>query len=283
LDELVHPPALPALPPAGPGAVAGAASPAVAPITPSDLPIEARSAVASADHLLVVAVLAGTLSVRVVLALLLALGPLFIACFLFSGTRGLFVGWVRVLAGAALAAVAVPMVIALELAVIEPQVLALRSLLDASQPLGTLPGEMLATCSFFALVMLAALIALARTASAFRLPDAVQREARRVFAPGAVPALAANQRGQAASLTGAGAPAGPGARGRAQQIADAARAMERRETQVQAGGTAVVRDVRPRDTSPQRQDMVAPPVPLGQAGRRSGSRLSAAAGRRDQG
>ena len=40
--------------------------------------------------------------VRLVAGLLLALGPFFIAFLLFDGTRGLFEGWVRVLAGAAL-------------------------------------------------------------------------------------------------------------------------------------------------------------------------------------
>ena len=41
-------------------------------------------------------------AVRLIAGLLLALGPFFIAFLLFDGTRGLFEGWMRVLAGAAL-------------------------------------------------------------------------------------------------------------------------------------------------------------------------------------
>ncbi len=106
---------------------------------------------------LAISTLAGLLAVRVTMALLLALGPAFIAFLLFDGTRGLFNSWVRGLAGTVIGALAVPAVLALELAIIEPQMLALRDLVAAREPLGSLPLEILATTGIFALVMVAAL------------------------------------------------------------------------------------------------------------------------------
>jgi type IV secretion system protein VirB6 len=244
---------------------------------PPALSQESRAALVSADHLLVGAALAGTLSVRVVTALLLALGPLFIGCLLFDATRGLFVGWVRILAGAALAGIAAALVIALELAVIEPQVEALRGLLDTSQPAGTLPQDMLATCSCFALVMLAALIALARTTAAFRLPAIAQRAVEQVLAP-RDPAMSGDR-----AFAGAAVPLRePSQRSRAEQVADAARATERRDARTGGSAAASVPALAPREPAARLQQMVMSPLPLGQSGRRTARRMSPTAGRRDE-
>jgi len=252
-------------------AAAAAATPAAAPMT------EAQTALLSADRLLVGAALAGTLSVRVITALLLALGPLFIACMLFDATRGLFVGWVRVLAGATLAGVAAALVIALELAVIEPQVLALRDLVDSKQPTGQLPQDMLATCGAFAVIMVAALIALTRTTAAFRLPASVQRQAAQV--------LSSRERESAAAPVVAPARAAlaeRGERSRAEQIAEAARASERRDGRPGAAIASTVASIAPRTPAAARlEEAVLAPLPLGQSGRRTARRVSPTAGRRD--
>ena len=71
--------------------------------------------------------------------LLLHWGPLFLAGLLFPATLGLFTGWLRGLIGTGLAAVAAAAVLALELALVEPQVLALRALVDGGQAIGPLP------------------------------------------------------------------------------------------------------------------------------------------------
>jgi type IV secretion system protein VirB6 len=284
LGELI-PPAAPDTPPVAPLVIAGTiatapaatASPTPA-APPPALSVEGRAALVSADHLLVGTTLAGTLSVRVVTALLLALGPLFIGCMLFDATRGLFVGWVRILAGAALAGVAAALVIALELAVIEPQVEALRDLLDRNQPAGQLPQDMLATCSCFALVMLAALIALVRTTAAFRLPAAALRSVVQAVAPGER-AVAGGQ-----VFTQAGAPMrDQGQRSRAEQVADAARAIERRDARSGGSDAAAVPALAPREPAARLQQMVVSPLPLGQSGRRTARRMSPTAGRRDEG
>ena len=238
---------------------------------------EARAALISADHLLVGTTLAGTLSVRVVAALLLALGPLFIACMLFDATRGLFVGWVRVLAGAALAGVAAALVIALELAIIEPQVVALQGLLGTGQPTGQLPQDMMATCGCFALIMLAALVALVRTTAAFRLPAEASRVVEQLRAPGNMAVATSPAFARAGGLTRE-----QGQRGRAEQIADAARATQRRDARSGAGMAAAVPALALREPAARLQQSVVSPLPLGQSGRRTARRMSPTAGQRDK-
>ena len=57
---------------------------------------------------------------QVSVGVLTAIGPIFIALFLFDATRGLFVGWVRALAGAALAPLVCWVGVELQLIVLEP-------------------------------------------------------------------------------------------------------------------------------------------------------------------
>lgn len=280
-DPAAATPATPAAPVPAVAALAPQAplAAAVAPTGAAAAMVEARAALISADRLLTGAALAGTLSVRVITALLLALGPLFIACLLFDGTRGLFVGWVRVLAGTTLAGLAAALVISLELAVIEPQVQALRDLLDQGQPPGQLPQDMLATCFCFAAIMLAALIALARTTAAFRLPAAVMRNMEQMLAPRDAASASAGR-----AMSGAHAQAQErGARSRAQQVADAARASERRDAQSGGSAASTVPAIAPRAPAARLQDITLASLPLGQAGRRTAPRMSSAAGRRDTG
>lgn len=126
----------------------------------------------SAQILLLTTSLAGFLSVRLIAGVLLGLGPLFIASALFEGSRGLFLGWLRGLAGAGLATLGAPLVIALELAVIGPQAALLLRLSDTPEAMPTLPSQILATAAIFAIVMAATLAALARVAYALSWPHA---------------------------------------------------------------------------------------------------------------
>src|SRR5699024_9265543 len=71
-------------------------------------------ALGGARVMYLVTALGGFAAVRLVAGLLLALGPFFIAFLLFDGTRGLFEGWVRGLAAAALGAVAVTVILGVE-------------------------------------------------------------------------------------------------------------------------------------------------------------------------
>lgn len=114
--------------------------------------------------------IAGLGAVRIVIGLMLALGPFFIAFLMFDSTRSLFEGWVRVLAGAALAAVGVAIVLGLELALIEPWISNVLARRMAGEALPNVPTELFVVSTVFAIIATMAITACARVAWAFRLP-----------------------------------------------------------------------------------------------------------------
>lgn len=222
-----------------------------------------------------VTALAGLLSVRIIMALLLALGPGFIAAALFDATRGLFVGWLRVLAGTFLSALAVPVVLDLELAVFEPQVLAIRDLQAGTQGFGALPGQLFGTAAFFALVLVAVLAAMVRAGLAIGLSERPLQDILRL----------PSQPGAALLPTPSPAIAGRTATGmtsRAQHVASAAQVQDWREARLAQQVQSAQRATFPRDNA---DTMTAgrgsPSLPLGQEGRRFAPRRSSAAARRD--
>lgn len=227
-----------------------------------------------AGQILLVASLAGLLSVRIIAGLMLALGPVFIACFLFGAMRGLFEGWVRVLVGSAIGAVGVGSVLAVELAILEPQVSALLQAREAQVDAPLLPGELLATTGLFALVLLFVLIATGRAAAGFRLPDAARRETPQPFEQ-------RKELGRDPAATRLPSVVANDDRPRAQAIADAAAAAERREQRTAAEPTAPARRV--AALGPTSREPAPPaPEPIGQRYRRTTTRrISASANRRD--
>ncbi|MBX9881326.1 MAG: type IV secretion system protein [Sphingomonas sp.] len=279
--EPVTPPAaggapapVPATPP---GATQQPATPA--PITPTLGDSGVNPTISRAGQVMLVATLAGVLSVRIVAGLMLALGPIAIACLLFGALRGVFEGWVRVLAGAALGAIGVAAVLAFELAIVEPQVGALLAARTAADPVPAplLPGQLFATTALFALVLLAMLLATTRMAAGFRLPDTLLRAARDWIAragTGTPPVLA---------LPAPRADADPrDERPRALAIADAISARVRQEQRGGSGAPASVGRGVASAGALDGQAGIAASAPLGQSYRRTASqRRSASAGRRD--
>ncbi|UVO52824.1 type IV secretion system protein [Sphingomonas sp. SUN039] len=217
---------------------------------------------------------------RLVAGLLLALGPLFIGFLLFDGTRGLFEGWVRGLAGAALGALGTSIALGVELAFLEPRLAELIVRRGAGEAIPGAAVELLMIALVFALVLAAILAASVRLALGFRLPwwraqslreiSTAALEERR-FLPQSIERTAAADRD----------------RPRAAAVADAVAANQRRESEV---AQAVVGASGPGG-APRRRVAVAasdsstpfaPPVPLGQSfRRRTSGRVSAASGRRD--
>jgi type IV secretion system protein VirB6 len=118
--------------------------------------------------------IAGLAIVRMVAALMLALGPFFVAFLMFDSTRSLFEGWVRVLAGAGFAAIAVPIALGLELGLMEPWLSSVLARRMSGEPLPTVPTELFVIAGLFALVVLASLFFSMRVAYAFRLPRSVR-------------------------------------------------------------------------------------------------------------
>ena len=259
--------------PTGPGAAQGPALTA-AKMPPKE---EGDPRLQRAGQVLLVSTLAGALTLRITAGILLALGPVFIACLLFAALRPVFAGWVRVLLGTVLGSIAFACVLALELAIAEPQIAALLAARDAPDParVAQLSGELLATTVLFALIMLAAVIAVARAAATVRFPEALR-----------IPAMPS---ALAATLIGPDAPPRPlpakrsfaDNRPRALALADALTAQVRHEQRNQADSSA--NRARAADTADAARGPIASPhVPLGQSARRtSGQRQSASAGRRD--
>jgi type IV secretion system protein VirB6 len=107
--------------------------------------------------------------VRIITGLMLALGPFFIAFLMFENTRSLFEGWVRVLAGAALAAIGVSIALGLQLGLLEPWLSNVLARRTAGESLPTVSIELFVIACLFAVIVFAALIGSARVARAFRL------------------------------------------------------------------------------------------------------------------
>ena len=219
---------------------------------------------------------------RLIAGLLLALGPFFIAFLLFEGTRGLFVGWIRALAAAALGALGTAVVLGVELAFLEPRLAELIALRTAGQPIPGAAIELFVIALVFTLVLIAMLVATARVALGFRMP-----------APGARPRRSWPRRCAATWCARHGTRAGrAGAeRSRAAQVVDAVAASQRRESArrprggVSAAGAAsdgqpsrrIAAHAPARDLPPQRggadRSELSPP---------HARRISASAGRRDR-
>jgi len=117
---------------------------------------------------LLLSILGLIIAAKVVLAFLLAVGPIFIGCFLFDGTRGLFDGWFRATLSFALAPLAVTVFGAVSLMILQPFVTLLVANANANVfdmgPVITI-GLIV---TVFSVVMLFGLGAVASIANGFR-------------------------------------------------------------------------------------------------------------------
>lgn len=215
--------------------------------------------------------------VRIITGLMLALGPFFIAFSLFDSTRSLFEGWIRVLAGAALAGVGVSIALGLELALIEPwlgNVLARRS---AGEALPAVSTELFVIACLFFIITAATLYACARVTGAFRLAPllrsiAITSERGREGATKFTDGFRAREAQHAE-------------RSRAAAVASAFAATSRRDREEFGSSMAGV-PTAPRRTLdlPTSKDTRHMPTPVGRSFvRRPHSRRSASAARRDSG
>jgi type IV secretion system protein VirB6 len=219
------------------------------------------------------ATIAAYSSVRLVAGLLLALGPLFIAMLLFEGTRSLFEGWVRGLIAAILGAVAVTILLSVELALLEPWLTTLLERRQAGLPIGGATTELFVTALAFGLALLGGLGMAARIAMAFRIGTVWRSLADRVGAAAGVRELS-----QSMPLPERRQPPAE-QHSRATAVAEAVARIQRQETSLASGGSAALRT--PGNTS-LRDTPSGAPTPLGQSHRRTRSRVSASATRRDR-
>lgn len=134
----------------------------------SELAPDTRDTLTSAGNTLLLTMIAGSIGLRIAMALLLALGPLFIAGLLFTGTAPLFSGWVRALLGTMLGLVCLPVIMAFELALVEPQVAALNRTFAQGMPFGALPDRLWITTTAFAAGLVLALVLIIRASAGIR-------------------------------------------------------------------------------------------------------------------
>ena len=245
-------------------------------------------AIGGARMIFLIGAIGGLAAVRMIAGLLLAIGPLFVAFLLFENTRALFEGWLRVLAGAALAAFGTAIALGAELALIEPWLTDLLARRGADQWLPAMPTELLVVTIVFAIIIVAMLYAAARIAWAFRLAPVWHAGSSRI-----VDMMRGEERVAIANASAGAVSSVPSAdRSRAATVVDAVAASQRREAgQAPAaaysagrgdpagpGGRPQAHAGRPHDPS----ESLAP-TPLGQSfPRRTRGRVSASAGRRDR-
>ena len=161
------------------------------------------------------------LAAKIVLGLLLAIGPIFIALALFDTTRGLFEGWLRAALAVAFAPLATTVLLGFSLSVLEPWLLQLAQL-RAANDLSLAPVYAIFTLvCVFAIVSLGLIAAGGFIAAGFKLAPPARNAPR-------------DQNAQSASP-----PAPVVLQTRAAQIAAAARAMERRDAARTVFATAV--------------------------------------------
>jgi len=132
---------------------------------------------------------AGLFSAAIVaVGVLTAVGPVFIALFLFDATRGLFVGWLRALMAAAIAPLAGWMAASLMLVVVQPDVLELASERRAGHIDVDTAVTTAAVIFVFAVVQMGLLAAGALIAFSFRLGPARVARTQTAQAPEREPA-----------------------------------------------------------------------------------------------
>lgn len=249
------------------------------PQTPSYGPL-GQTALPQTASWFVVSTLGITGALRLAAGFLLAIGPLAIMALLFDATLGLFVGWIRALAGAALALLGATIVTALDLLLVESELAHLQSV---ERGVSVIDPQGLTTIVLaFALVMIAAIWAAAKTASGFRLSfvrtQTAQRDQASVSSSERVSTTSVAQ--ASGHLFTGGATAPP----RAQSVADAlAGSVRREQVAISAGSQGMSGDGGRRQPMAQRgrENMAVPRAALGPAGRRSIGRKTRSTSRRD--
>lgn len=219
--------------------------------------------------------IAGLGVVRVAAGLLLALGPFFIAFLLFDATRGMFEGWVRGLAGTALAAIGLSVALGLQLALLEPWVSQMLARRMAGEPLPAMPTELFVVITLFTMIAIGSVYVGARVARAFRLPLVV-----RPF--GASVSHGEQARATSSATTTSRSLEERTERTRAAAIAAMMAATSRRESLAGSPGERAIFDTVRPSTLHRSEAATAAPRTVGRNfARRTASRVSARANRRD--
>lgn len=251
---------------------AGAASPLLGGVAFS------AAALNVAAFLMLMSTVGTLLAAKVVLAILLALAPVFAGLLLFDATRGALEGWLKAAVGFALVPLVTTLALAVELTVLEPHLVRLVQM-RASGELEDGPAvTILVLCLVFAGVLTGLGVAGAVIAAGLRLP----RSARPLAAP-AEPSSSPSVSARAALTPGAVAVAATAPPSRASQAGAALIALDRRDARAQGATAADPGERRVAPALDRAAAAGATAEPLGRTWRRaSGPRRSASSDRRDR-
>ena len=255
---------------------AAAAATATQPILGEPLPKTAS--------LLVIATSGVSAALRIAIGFLLAVAPLAIVSLLFGGTNGLFIGWVRALAGLALGLIGATVVTAIHLVAVEGELSNLQGAVLAQAGPEVDAQALTTIVLFFAVVTVVTTLAgllmgsalrFARAHSILQSPPLVTERVEQVLVP-----QAARSPGEPA----AGAPGAP-AQARARAVAEVLSTAVHREQRVSAGAAERhIEQARPAAVAAaaERREEYRPVERIGVAGRRSLGRRTLSAARRDK-
>jgi type IV secretion system protein VirB6 len=262
-------------------AAAPAQEPQPAATSPAQSP-SSRAGMPQTATLLVLATLGATGAFRLAVGFLLAIGPLAIMALLFNATLGLFAGWVRALAGMALASLATVIATAAGLALVESELPSLQAAEFAGFGHPVDPQEVTTIVAVVALVTLVSSLAAMRMTSAFVLRPPDLGRASDTASPRARARRAGEPMAPPSQEIPATRSEPPSARPRGAAVADALAAAVRREQAalILAGGPARSPDIRSAGGG-----LYGPAFAdgggLGAAGRRNFHRRTRVAARRD--
>jgi type IV secretion system protein VirB6 len=232
----------------------------------------------AASYLMMFATLGVVLTAKIVLALLLALGPIFIALLLFDSTRGVFEGWLRASLAFAFAPLFAILALTVQLTLIEPQLVALSDMRSTGNV------DMAAATAAFMLTVITAgvsgagVVGIFIVASGFRLPWRTARAAAADRNQPPSPSVI-----HSASLAARQPPAAQLAQPRVQSVAAAAASLERRDLRLVEGGGVQRLRVGGQTASGSIQMTGGRQEPVGQTYKRSAQpRRAASSARRDR-
>ncbi|MDH4386796.1 MAG: type IV secretion system protein [Caulobacter sp.] len=220
------------------------------------------------------------LTAKIVLGLLLALGPIFVAFLLFDVTRGLFEGWLRAAIAFALAPMLAVLCLVGQLVLLEPHLVRLAEARAAGVvDLGP-TSSILLLSMIFSGVALSLGVAVGMVAAGFRLPNRADRQPVADVDVGGSREVSRQGDSQAATSSRTIETQAPA---RATAIAAAAAAMERRDARQPDGEPATGRRTVTLRSDVKTAGGPQASPPLGQTYRRTAQpRRAASSVRRDQ-
>ena len=159
------------------------------------------------------------LTAKIVLGLLLALGPLFVSFLLFDSTRGIFEGWLRAALGFAFMPLFATLALVVQITLLAPHLLALAQMPASGRP------DLPAATAVFILSLVAALVSMAGVVGLFVVAIGFRLSRAARHADSAAPGTAA----------GAAVPiAVPAFQPRIASVSTAAAALDRRDLRLEA-------------------------------------------------